>query len=1061
MVARLPIRTTALAALFFAASLTLAGWLAFPARACGAGRQSDQDDQPAGPKISKSDAKEARDSYKAGVRAEHGQDWYGAYEAYSKASALDPGNQQYAQHREAARGRAVQAKMDAGERDAVSGRIEDARKEMMAAHSLDPFDQTINERIRELGSAEPETEPVAQVVRQLEPAGEVHLETKPGNRSFDYRGTTQGAYEEIARQFGVDTAFDVDLLSRQIHFRIPDVDFTTAMQALGDMTGTFWRPVTKHLFFVAQNTPAKRKDYDVSIVRTILLPSSETTDQMTETLRMVREIAGITRSALDSSARTITLRANPRAIAVATDLIENLEKPSGQLVLEIEILEVDRTYARNLGLTPPQTGKIYTLSSQQVQEAEASQNGLISVIEQVFGTPSALSGLSPSQIAELLAAGQLGSFIPNVVVVGGGKTTFLVQPPGTSANFSEMLSLVKHGRRILLRAGDGQPATFFAGEKYPVSLAQYSASLGGAGVDVGGVSSSSFPTANYATGNGPTFVATASLRNNGVDDLIVTNFTDNTISVLLGNGDGTFATQATYDTGTAPAWIATGDFNKDGNVDIAVANQNSNTISVFLGNGDGTFQTPTTITTGNGPVSVVAANIHDANGNGNLDLVVANHTDNSISIFQGNGDGTFQTPATVIALPNGYAPSSLADADFNADGHIDLAVTDQGNNSVSIFLGKGDGTFQARVDYPVGNSPVWVSTADVNADGILDLAVANNGPATTTLSGDSVSILLGQAVPNGATGSGAFGTQVAYAAGNGPTSIAVADYNVDGLADLAVTAATDNSVAILLGQGPGTFGPFFELPVGTDPLAAVSADFNADGRSDLAVANNGSNNVTVILNSASFSQGNGLAGTQFPGAQYIDLGLKVKATPRLHQENDVSLQLNFEITSLTSASFNGIPVISNQTVEQMVRLRENETSVLAGILSSQINNAIDGTPGIANIPALGSVLGNGSAQDEDDELLILITPRMVSLSPRHDRVIYAGQGAPEGFGAAGPGRELREGLPLRTEPPPQAEPPEENVGEPPPQQAPPQQQPQQPAPQQPQAPPQNPPQPQS
>lgn len=1053
---RRPTRATALASAIVVLTL-----LAIPAEPRGLAGTPGQAPQ----QIAKPDPKQARQAYKAGVAAEHTQNWQAAFEAYSAAAALAPDNRQYALHRETARSRAVQAKMDAAERDAVSGRLDQARREMMAAHYLDPSDTTVTERMAELGNAQPE--PAAQGPREFEPAGEVHLETTPGKHSFNFRGTTQEAYEEIARQFGVDAAFDVDMLSRQVRFRVDDVDFTTATEIVGDMTGTFWRPLTKHLFFVAQATAAKLKQYDVSIVRTIVFPASETTDQMTEIVRMVREIAGITRTELDSRTRTLTLRASPRPVAIASDLIENLEKPLGQLVLEIEILEVDRTYARQLGLTPPQTGKIYTLSSQQVQEAEASENGLISVIEQVFGTPSALSGLSPSQIAALLAAGQLGSFIPNVVSFGGGKTTFLTTPPGAAANFSEMLSLVKHGRRILLRAEDGQPATFFVGEKFPVSLAQFSASLGGAGVDVAGVSSSSFPTANYATGNGPTFVTAASLRNNGIDDLIVTNFTDNTVSVLLGNGDGTFQAQVPYDVGAAPEWIATGDFNKDGKVDLAVANQNANTLSILLGNGDGTFQPQTTIPTGNQPMSVIAANMHDANGNGNLDLVVANHGDSTISIFQGNGDGTFQTPATVITLPKGYAPSSLAESDFNSDGHIDLAATEQGNNSVSIFLGKGDGTFQERTDYPVGNSPVWVSTADLNADGIIDLAVANNGAPTNALSGDSVSILLGQSNSTNTTttvGNGAFRSQVAYAAGKSPTSIAIADFNEDGLADLAVAAETDNAVALLLGQGPGTFGPFFELPVGTDPVALVTEDFNADGRSDLAIANNGSNTITVISNSSNLTAGNGLAGTQFPNSQYLDIGLKVKATPRLHQPDEVTLQLNFEISSLASASFNGIPVINNQAIEQTVRLKENETSVLAGILQSQIGNAIDGTPGIANIPGIGGLLGDQKVQDQDNELLILITPRMVLLAPRKDREIYAGQGAPEGLGAFGPGRELREGLPLRVEPPAQTEQPQQEPQPqtqppgPPPQPAPgqPQQQPQG-QPQQPQ--PQNQPQP--
>ena len=102
------------------------------------------------------------------------------------------------------------------------------------------------------------------------------------------------------------------------------------------MTATFWRPLTSRLFFVTDNTPQKRKDHQPSVVRTILLPSSETPEQMTEMLRMVRDITGITRSDLDTASRTITLRASPQAIAVASDLIGNLEQPTGEVVLEME-----------------------------------------------------------------------------------------------------------------------------------------------------------------------------------------------------------------------------------------------------------------------------------------------------------------------------------------------------------------------------------------------------------------------------------------------------------------------------------------------------------------------------------------------------------------------------------------------------------------------------------------------------------------------------------------------------------------------------------------------------
>ena len=184
----------------------------------------------------------------------------------------------------------------------------------------------------------------------------------------------------------------------------------------------------------------------------------------------------------------------------------------------------------------------------------------------------------------------------------------------------------------------------------------------------------------------------------------------------------------------------------------------------------------------------------------------------------------------MIQLPTGFAPAAIAAADFNGDGHADLAVADEGNKTVSIFLGNGDGTFGPRADYATGNSPVWVSAADVNADTVLDLAVANKGDNT-------VSILLGNGTSTTSTtsgttsvGNGTFGAQTVYPAGAGPTSIAVADYNLDGLPDLALTDLNDNAVSVLLNLGSGTFGPNFELPVGTSPVSIVTADFNADSR---------------------------------------------------------------------------------------------------------------------------------------------------------------------------------------------------------------------------------------
>lgn len=995
----------------------------------------------------RADAKKAKEAYREAVRAEHDQDWQAAYTAYSDAVTWAPNDRQYFLLREVAKSRLVQFRMDAAERDAVAGRFDDARRELLAATYLDPKNSMVRERLMELADLEPGQ---VRSKQEHEIAGEARLSYEPGQHTFDYRGDTQGAYQAVAQQFGVEVAFDVDMRSRPVRFHFDNVDFPTATRLLGDMTGTFWRAVSPRLFFVTDDTVQKRREYEPSLVRTVLLPASETPDQMTEILRLVRDMAGITRSELDTRSRTLTLRASPRDLSVATDLIDQLEKPVGQLVLEMEVLEVDRNYARQLGIIPPQSSQLFSLNSQEIQEAEQGGQSLIGVIDQIFGLPSSLSGLSPTQIATLISSGQLNvnSLLPPVVAFGGGMTTFLATLPGATANFSQMLSLVQHGQRILLRAEDGQPATFFVGDRVPVSLANYSASFAGTGAGTPGVSSTNFPTTNYPVGNSPSFVATASLRDNGINDLIVANSADNTISVLLGNGDGTFATQSVIPVGTDPVSIATANFNPDvnddTNLDIAVANQGSNTVSILLGKGDGTFTAGTPVTTGNAPVSVVTADFHDSTAGSAIDLAVANQNDSTISIFTGNGDGTFKTPATLITLSPGSKPSAIDAVDVNADGHLDLVIANEGTNSISIFLGNGDGTFTqaSGSPYAVGNSPTAIVSADFNSDGIPDLAVANSGaPFTasngTEVTGNSVSILLGLADTNGGA-SGTFGQQTAFAAGNAPTSLAVGDYNVDGLPDLAAAAKTDNAVSVLLNEGSGLFGPDFELPVGSEPVSIVSADFNGDGKTDVATANSASANASVILNSSSFAgESSAEPQTLFPGVQYIDLGLKIKATPRIHANNDVTLQLSFEVSSLTSQSFNTIPVIDSETVDQTVRVRENQTAMLAGFLQSQVTNAINGTPGVSELPGLDWLTANHNDQQQSQELLILVTPRMVHFAPREDRVIYAGQGGPEGaatgIGAPSAGA-FERGVPPPTEQLPVQAPPQQN---PPPGQNPP------------------------
>ncbi len=337
---------------------------------------------------------------------------------------------------------------------------------------------------------------------------------------------------------------------------------------------------------------------------------------------------------------------------------------------------------------------------------------------------------------------------------------------------------------------------------------------------------------NYDAGSGPDSVAVGDFNGDGKPDLAVANYGDGTVSVLLGNGDGTFQAAVSYGAGSGPASVAVGDFNGDGKADLVVANSTDGTVSVLLGNGDGTFQAAVNYGAGSGPASVA---VGDFNGDGKADLVVGNCNDGVVSVLLGNGDGTFQA---AVSYGTGSGPASVAVGDFNGDGKADLAVATYTDGTVSVLLGNGDGTFQAAVSYGTGSNPASVAVGDFNGDGKADLAVANYGDGT-------VSLLLGN-------GDGTFQAAVNYGTGSNPASVAVGDFNGDGEADLAVANYNDGTVSVLLGYGDGTFQAAVNYGTGSNPASVAVGDFNGDGKPDLAVANGGNNSVSILLNTTAY-----------------------------------------------------------------------------------------------------------------------------------------------------------------------------------------------------------------
>lgn len=338
---------------------------------------------------------------------------------------------------------------------------------------------------------------------------------------------------------------------------------------------------------------------------------------------------------------------------------------------------------------------------------------------------------------------------------------------------------------------------------------------------------------NYPMASGPFSITTADFNGDGIPDLATANPASNNVSILLGHGDGTFAAPVSYGAGNTCEFLAAGDFNGDGKPDLAVTNNNpsgAGTISILFGTGDGTFRAAVNHAVGKLPLNIAVA---DFNRDGKPDLAVIDV--NGLVILLAAGGGAFRPPVTVAA---GVNPGGVVAVDFNKDGNPDFAVANLRNDTyntggytVSIIKGNGDGTFQPPASYYVAQNPLAVAFGDFNGDGRLDLAAA--------CASGVLSIL-----PN--NGKGGLQQIVNQSAGTEPASLVVGDFNGDGKPDLAVANQGSSNVSILLGLGGGKFAPQVTYNTAASPFSIVAGDFNKDGKTDLAVACSG-NYLSILL----------------------------------------------------------------------------------------------------------------------------------------------------------------------------------------------------------------------
>ncbi|HTF90868.1 MAG TPA: VCBS repeat-containing protein [Planctomycetota bacterium] len=477
-------------------------------------------------------------------------------------------------------------------------------------------------------------------------------------------------------------------------------------------------------------------------------------------------------------------------------------------------------------------------------------NGTFQTAVRVDTTPSpaciAIGDLNHDGKSDLVVANESGSGLS--IFIGHGDGTFVIPsadfPVGINSTFVSLGDYDRDGRSdVVVTRGTGLNN---------VSVLRNSTII---------QTSGDFPSSlakQFVAGSGPRSVTVGDWDCDGKLDLAVANLiplssNDGKVSTLRGLGLGNFSqpVAATTVPGTETFFLVADDFDSDGDKDLAVCHRNAGKVSILLGNGAGSFSVASSVSIGGNLRGIVAG---DFDSDGDADLVVVNHATNRVDLLVGDGAGSFTLATAVPPFhPVGLRPRAVAIGYLDDDANLDLAVANHDEDSVSILLGSGTGTFfNPAVTVSAAVKPQCVAIGDFDDDGDNDLVLGSEASL------GSVSLVLGD-------GTGAFQLSTeAPAAGFTPFFVAVGDLNADGKTDLAVansgvdaTPIGVGSLSVMLGLGSGHPSGFLFAPATNYPFPAATAprsigigDFNADGRPDLAVGNDGNASITILLNAS-------------------------------------------------------------------------------------------------------------------------------------------------------------------------------------------------------------------
>jgi general secretion pathway protein D len=416
------------------------------------------------------DLKEAKAAFNRGLKLQPSAPDR-AYEEFDRASKLVPRNVEYVTARELARQQLVSSHLQRGNSELESGKQIEALAEFRSALNLDPANQFAQQRLQDaVGDSIPKPSAPPSVVDE---SPEIHLAPNLNRASFHYRGDSRELLTTVASAYGVSAQVEDSVPSRRVFFNIDDVDFYKAMQTAGQVTKTFWTPLTNKQVLVAADTPENRRQFERMAMRTFYVPGATTPTALNDVMNLLRNLFEIRFVTPNAAASTLVVRAPQNQLDAATQFLQKLDGSRPQVMLDIKVYQISHTLTRNIGVHIPNQFNVFNIPAGALA-ALGGQN-IQDLINQLIAS-GGINQANNQAVSALLAQlqGQQNSiFSQPLATFGGGKTLTGISLDQLSAQLSLNEGWVKTLDHATLRAAQGSDATFRMGSRFPVLNASF------------------------------------------------------------------------------------------------------------------------------------------------------------------------------------------------------------------------------------------------------------------------------------------------------------------------------------------------------------------------------------------------------------------------------------------------------------------------------------------------------------------------------------------------------------------------------------------------------------